>query len=160
MGEYVKYLINNPDALKKAKSDAESAGSDFGSLEKFKGLLEYLSVNEKALSVTIQELKQTLPEGPKFITHALVYAEMGRDEEILQILEEKSTLGKVGFFQDDHELALLHIVLGNYDLAFSYLEKEVENKSWGIRFLKVHPWYDDIRSDPRFQILLKKMRLD
>jgi len=50
-----------------------------------------------------------------------------------------------------------YIILGKYDQALQQLEKMVDEHRGGVVFLKVDPWYDPVRSDPRFQALLKRM---
>jgi hypothetical protein len=55
--------------------------------------------------------------------------------------------------------AYWHTCLGNIDLAFEFLEKACEARDWSIFDIKVDPWWDPLRSDPRFAILLQKLRL-
>jgi TolB-like protein len=50
-----------------------------------------------------------------------------------------------------------HIVLGEYDQALEQLEKLVTQHEPLAVFLQVSPWYDPVRSHPRFQALLKRM---
>lgn len=55
--------------------------------------------------------------------------------------------------------ALYHMWLGNIDLAFEFLEKAREARALMLFDIKVDPNYDPLRSDPRFAILLQKLRL-
>ncbi|UCF64244.1 MAG: hypothetical protein JSW33_17060, partial [bacterium] len=48
----------------------------------------------------------------------------------------------------------LYIALGEKDKAFKWLQKEGR-----ILNLKVDPWLDPIREDPRFQALIRRMNL-
>ncbi len=50
--------------------------------------------------------------------------------------------------------------LGQKDQAFKWLEKAYEERDFWITFIKVAPYFDSLRSDPRFKILLKKMNLE
>jgi len=161
MGEFFKYLVKNTDALKQfIKNRSESGGRDPVSLEEFKMQLEYLIGNHDALSEKVKELKQSREGDGKGMWHALVYAKMGKEEQIPQILEDMIETSKLGFFPVNGNIAVLYFLLGNYDLGFLHLEKAVENREYYIRGLKVDPSFDDVRLDPRFQSLLKKMGLD
>ena len=44
--------------------------------------------------------------------------------------------------------------------AFSFLDEAYAQHSGGLTALKVEPIYDSLRSDPRFQLLLHRIRLD
>jgi eukaryotic-like serine/threonine-protein kinase len=52
-----------------------------------------------------------------------------------------------------------YAVLGDKDMAFAWLGKAYAEKSEGIRYLKVDPNFDSLRSDPRYADLLKRMGL-
>ena len=47
--------------------------------------------------------------------------------------------------------------LGDKVQAFVLLEKAYEKHDGGMFTLKVHPWWDPLRDDPRFQDLLRRM---
>ena len=49
--------------------------------------------------------------------------------------------------------------LGDIEEAFKYLEKGYQERDEGLTYLAVDPLYDPLRSDPRFQNLLRRMNL-
>jgi TolB-like protein/Tfp pilus assembly protein PilF len=55
--------------------------------------------------------------------------------------------------------ASVHARLGNKDEAFKWLSKAVDEKESGIDLLKVDPAFDNLRSDPRMDELLRRMNL-
>ena len=55
-------------------------------------------------------------------------------------------------------LARAYIELGEKDKAFAELNNAYESRT-GVAFLKVEPQLDPLRSDPRFQDLMKKVGL-
>jgi serine/threonine-protein kinase len=56
-------------------------------------------------------------------------------------------------------LAIAHLGLGETDLALDALERACERQEPAVSCLKVHPVYDKLRQMPRFQALLRKIRL-
>lgn len=85
----------------------------------------------------------------------IAYAGMGETttaEENLKALEAKdSGLGHAFM------VACAHFALGHLEEGFSWLEKSYQIRDPGLRLLKVLPWFDSARSDPRFQEYLAKM---
>jgi TolB-like protein/Tfp pilus assembly protein PilF len=55
-------------------------------------------------------------------------------------------------------LAKAYLDLGQKDKAFAELNKAYENRLSSLCWLKVEPQLDPLRSDPRFQELIRKMR--
>jgi tetratricopeptide (TPR) repeat protein len=55
--------------------------------------------------------------------------------------------------------ALIYTGMGEKERAFEWLEKAYAGRNWQLRFLKVSPLFDPLRSDPRFTDLLKRMGL-
>jgi hypothetical protein len=56
-------------------------------------------------------------------------------------------------------LVWAYIGMGNKEQAFIWLEKPYSQHA-SLTTLKVDPIYDPLRSDPRFQDLLRRVRLD
>ena len=86
------------------------------------------------------------------------YAKMGRREESQWILDNLLALS------DTHMglaigIALLYSGLGDIDKAFEWLERSAENREFGIILIDVHIWMDDLRQDPRFEVLRRKIGL-
>jgi adenylate cyclase len=54
------------------------------------------------------------------------------------------------------EIAEFYTMAGETDSAFVWLNKSVENKEYGgLKFLAVSPYWNPLRSDPRFALLLQ-----
>ena len=54
-------------------------------------------------------------------------------------------------------IATAYAALGERDQAFEHLEQGMAEHSWWMPFLRVDPELDPLRSDPRFQELVRKM---
>jgi hypothetical protein len=57
-------------------------------------------------------------------------------------------------------IAALYMGLDEKDQAFEWLNKAYEKRSTELVGLKTDPLWDDLRPDPRFRELLKKIGLD
>ena len=57
-------------------------------------------------------------------------------------------------------MAILYFVLGEDDLGFQWLDKAYEEYDSRMRLLKIDPVFDRVRSDPRFEAIMKKMGLE
>ena len=86
------------------------------------------------------------------------YAVTGRRAEALAILkelEEKYTEGQSsGLF-----LAGVYAGLGDKDQAFAWLEKDFQQRSGQLPTITWRPHFDDLRRDPRYADLLRRMDL-
>jgi tetratricopeptide repeat protein len=83
------------------------------------------------------------------------YAHGGRRPEALRVLDELHRPRKVGYVPP---AAFLNAYLGPGDTeaAFKWLECAAEEKSNITQFLKVHPFFDPLRSDPQFDEFLRR----
>ncbi len=72
----------------------------------------------------------------------------------LERLKDQATREDVPAFL----LAYNYTLLGEKDQAFEWLEKGYEQTGWLMGFLKVEPVFDPLRSDPRFQDLIRRMK--
>ena len=56
-------------------------------------------------------------------------------------------------------VAMIYMALNKKDKAFEWLNKSYEDRTAGSTALKIDPIYDSLRSDPRFNDLLRRMNL-
>jgi hypothetical protein len=54
---------------------------------------------------------------------------------------------------------LIHLGLGEKARALEWLEAGVLARDMGLCGLKVHPAYDELRGEPRFQAILRQIKL-
>jgi TolB-like protein/Tfp pilus assembly protein PilF len=90
----------------------------------------------------------------------IVYAETGRMTEAKQILQEMIERARQEFMSKDL-IAELYFKIGDKDKGFRWLEEAYEERERGMTFVKIDPGVDeDVRADPRYKALLKKMNLE
>jgi TolB-like protein/Flp pilus assembly protein TadD len=87
------------------------------------------------------------------------YALAGRKNDARQILKRLKELSRNGYVSPYHT-ALVYIGLDEKEEAFAWLEKAQHDRYWMMAFLKVDPRLDPLRSDPRFQDLLRRVGLE
>ncbi len=60
---------------------------------------------------------------------------------------------------DAYRMAAFYSRLDERERAFEWLQKAVEERSNNLIYLKVSPAFDNVRSDPRFTELIKRVGL-
>lgn len=107
---------------------------------------------EKTLSVT---------DGSPAVMGVLVraYAHAGRRADALRLLDELKKRKQKGYVP---AAAFVNSYLGLNDKeqAFVWLEEAYKEHSNILQWLKVHPYFDPLRDDPRFKDLLHRVGLD
>jgi tetratricopeptide (TPR) repeat protein len=85
-----------------------------------------------------------------------IYAVSGRRTEALNIIQRLENA--IAARKDlTFTVALIYTGLGETDKAFEWLNKAYDCRSAALGSLRVDPKLDSLRSDPRFEVLLKKM---
>jgi len=57
-------------------------------------------------------------------------------------------------------IAYICTALGDYDAAFGHLDRAIHDRDPNILGMKSNPIFDNLREDPRYHALLKKMQLE
>jgi len=87
------------------------------------------------------------------------YAHAGRRADALRLLDELKQRRKKGYVPTGI-FVHAYLGLGDYEKAFVWLEEAYKEQNNSLQFLKVHPFYDPIREDPRFKDLLRRVGLN
>jgi len=87
----------------------------------------------------------------------MAYAQTGRRSDALRLLAELKKGEQPGY---SGAFVIAYLGLGDYDQAFAWLERAYQEQANIIQFLKVHPFFDPLRGDPRFQDLLRRVGFD
>src|SRR5262249_39210590 len=90
---------------------------------------------------------------------ATAYAHAGRRTEALRLINELKRRRQRGYVPAGVFINP-YLGLGDYDEAFVWFEQAYQEQSNILQYLKVHPFFDPVRSDPRFTDLLLRVGLD
>ena len=93
------------------------------------------------------------------VSQAYLMAKCGRLDEARKILND--TAGRLGGeYVPPTEIASAYSVLGDKEKAFQWLSRACETHDTAICYIKIDPSLDNLRSDPRFLELLRKVGLE
>jgi serine/threonine-protein kinase len=86
------------------------------------------------------------------------FALSGDDRAARGVLAKLQLLAAQGYVPSSC-FAVVHLGLGENEIALDWLERGCEQHEMTVSVLKVHPVYDCLRSEARFQAILKKLGL-
>jgi TolB-like protein/tRNA A-37 threonylcarbamoyl transferase component Bud32 len=119
---------------------------------------EALAENDRAL-----DLLGSLPSCLRLSMIGYTYGILGRRDkatEILRRIETESPPTAIFSYKDPFHIAWVYSSLEDKDKAFACLEKAYEGHSPYLINIRSVPFIDNLRSDPRYEALLKKMGLE
>jgi len=85
-------------------------------------------------------------------------ARAGERRRAFQVIEQLKALSKQKYVYS-LGFARIYAALGDKEQAFAWLEKAYEERSTAVYFLRVEATWDPLRSDPRFNDLLRRVGL-
>ncbi len=116
--------------------------------------------NKPAEAIPVLEKAVSLSPGSPATTGVLIraYAHAGRRSDAIRLLAELQRRRTAGYIP---AAAFVngYLGLGDNEQAFYWLEQAYKEQSNILQFLKVHPYFDPIRGDPRFADLLRRVGL-
>jgi len=113
-------------------------------------------MNQEALAEMQKGVSLTPGDPPDLPGLAYAYAVTGKRGEALKILGRLKGLSKRRYISP-HLIAKIYVGLGEKEEAFAWLQKAYEVRDGQMDSLKVDAVLDPLRSDPRFQDLLRRM---
>jgi TolB-like protein/Tfp pilus assembly protein PilF len=113
-----------------------------------------------ALGAAIEEYQKAraLNDDPRVLAHlGHAYASSGKKIEALKILEQLPELSKQRYVSA-YGLAIVYLGLGDKEEALRWLQKSYQDRAGSdIARIKVDPFLDPLRGDPRFEALVTKV---
>jgi TolB-like protein/DNA-binding winged helix-turn-helix (wHTH) protein/Tfp pilus assembly protein PilF len=154
---YVLYFARQYDrAISEARKAVELDPNDRHSHTALGFMYLQKGMNREALDEF--QKSASLPTGPRFGLGILAfgYAAVGNRGEALKALRKAKQLWKAEYVSP-YRIATIYVALGERDEAFKWLEKGVAEYDGQMDYLEMDPIMDPLRSDPRFQDILRRM---
>jgi tetratricopeptide (TPR) repeat protein len=89
---------------------------------------------------------------------AFAYGRAGRLDDARKVLEQAQTMAAKAYVPPS-TLALGHVGLGDWDAAFHWWDRAVDVRDPIVVPVKTFPFFDPVRSDPRYRAILRRMNL-
>jgi tetratricopeptide (TPR) repeat protein len=96
---------------------------------------------------------------PAMSARGYLYAKSGRPEDARNVLAGFDDLQRQGRYASSFAIAVIYAGLGDRERVFSYLDAAYRERSHWLVWLKRDPRWNDVRSDARFQDLVRKIGL-
>ncbi|HJX91681.1 MAG TPA: hypothetical protein VJ372_14365, partial [Pyrinomonadaceae bacterium] len=115
-------------------------------------------------SQAIAQFKKSIPlmaPGESILSKAglgHVYGVTGKKSDARTMLGELTRLSAQEYVPGT-SIALIYAGLGEKDQAFAWLDKGYEQRAFQLQWIQLDPRWDNLRSDPRFQDLLRRINL-
>jgi TolB-like protein len=110
-------------------------------------------------AIAALEKARSLDKNPSILGYlGYVYAAAGKKAEAQRVLDELKELSKQRYVPS-YSIAIIYAGLNDKDKAFEWLNKAYDERSFFIALLKVETVLDNLRPDPRFKEMLKRLNL-
>ncbi|HUF23128.1 MAG TPA: protein kinase [Vicinamibacterales bacterium] len=153
----IHYYAGRSDAALDAHKQALQLDPNFGEgLLRFGWVYDQLGRYDEAIAAYRQAMARDSTQAHGAMGHALARA--GRTREARAVLAELETTGRRRRV-DPYDIALVHVGLGQTDVAFAALNQAIDARSGMVVYAKVDPMLAPLRSDPRFAALLGRMKI-
>jgi serine/threonine-protein kinase len=113
---------------------------------------EAASAFEKSLDLSPHDARATPALGH-------VYGLLGRRDAALKLIRESRDGAMKGWNSGPVGIALIYLGLGDRESSLTWLETAYTIREGALPYIKLDPRCDNLRSEPRFQTLLRKLRL-
>jgi TolB-like protein/Flp pilus assembly protein TadD len=119
-----------------------------------------LGAEQSDEAIQVLEKAATVSNRSSAVLGVLVraYAHGGRRAEALRVLEELHRRRKAGYVPPAAFLNA-YLGLGDTEESFTWLGRAADERSNITQFLRVHPFFDPLRGDPRFAVFLRRANL-
>jgi tetratricopeptide (TPR) repeat protein len=108
------------------------------------------------LQQALAEIEKEPLEGAKFTGQAMVYHALGREQDSNAALTELIAKHDSEWA---YQIAEAYAFRGDSGKSFEWLERAYKQRDPGLPSIKTDPAFKNLRHDPRYTELLKKMRL-
>ena len=146
-------------AIRELRGELAARPDDFGALMDLGFVL--IANNQPGDAIPVLEKAVALSNRSPGALGILIraYAHAGRRSDALRLLAELRRRRNTGYAPAG-ALVNAYLGLGENEEAFVWLEEAYKEQSNMMQFVKVHPYFDPIRKDPRLADLVRRVGLD
>jgi len=112
----------------------------------------------EAIALSEKARLEGLTHQDSLMIPGIAFAKSGHRREAEEMIAKLREINKTEHI-DPYYVAMIYAALGDRDQACVELEKAFEERDWNLPRLKVDPFMDPLRDDPRFKDLVKRMGL-
>jgi TolB-like protein/Flp pilus assembly protein TadD len=112
----------------------------------------------EAVALGESDAERGIEQTSLFGCMGVAYARTGQRGKALDLIAGINEARKTRYVMS-YWTAAVYAALGDKDAAFSELESAFQNRDWFLPRMKVDPYMDPLRDDPRFNELVKKLNL-
>ena len=156
LGQVFNFARRNEEAIEQLRKTVELdpnywvAHDDLGRAYEQKGdLSQAMTEYQRA-----RQLEKNVPEVLALVGRA--HALSGKKAEAQKVIDELKELSKRTYVPP-YNFAIIYAGLGDKDEAFAYLNRAYNERSYYLTWLNVDSQLDNLRDDPRFRELVKKV---
>jgi len=118
------------------------------------------SMYEEALEEFLKEKELSKDWNPLLETWiGVTFVKMDKRKKAQEILDELIKRSKQMYVSPNH-IATVYFALGDNDEGFRWLDKAYTERDYWLLWLKIEPFFDNVRTNSKFKALLKKMGLE
>ncbi len=118
-----------------------------------------LQPHDKWMRKALEQARIATADDPAIVADlAYCYATAGREDEARELLQELEQRAKT-IYVSPMGFALIHAGLGERDKVFEYLAEAYEIRAFLLPLIVVDSSFEPLRSDPRFQDLVRRLGL-
>jgi len=151
----VLFLARQYDRSIAASQKTLELDPDFAVAHMIMGL-SYVQKGMYQEAISALQKAKDQPDSRALLGYAFAVA--GREKEARKILDDLGQESKQKYVASA-PVAIAYIGLGDKNRAIELLEKAFDERLWEMGMLKINPVFDPLRSDPRFERLVKLVGL-
>jgi eukaryotic-like serine/threonine-protein kinase len=119
--------------------------------------LAYIGAGKYQEALAVCEIMKSMDINVDYqVLRGVTYGLMGNRKAAEQQLDEMQKYAGKRYVSPGG-IGLVYASMGEKDKAFEWLEKGYEDRSWWMLFMKIDRRFDNLRSDPRFADLMRRV---